>query len=300
MTLRKAKIIDGKAFSKQLNQSLISGIKTITEELGRPPVLAVILVGEDGASQIYVRDKAEQTREAGMRSVEHRLSSEIREEVLLDLINTLNRDDNIDGILVQLPLPKHINEQSVIQAINPQKDVDGFHVVNVGKLATGQSELVPCTPMGCLLLLRDTLGDLSGLHAVIIGRSNIVGKPLAQLLLAENTTVTIVHSKTRKISEITAQADILIAAVGQSELVKSNWIKPGACIIDVGINRIASSEKGKSKFQLVGDVDFLEAEKKARFITPVPGGVGPVTISCLLRNTVLATAKRNGVEIKLK
>ncbi len=300
MKTTKAKIIDGKAFSHKLNQSLIPIVKKIIGEIGRPPALAVILVGEDSASQIYVHNKAKRTQEAGMKSVEHRLSSETSEKTLLDLVTALNEDNEIDGILVQLPLPKHINEHSVIQAINPEKDVDGFHIVNAGKLTTGRSELVPCTPLGCLLLLRDTLGDLSGLHAVIIGRSNIVGKPLAQLLLAENATVTIVHSKTKNISEITTQADILIAAVGQSELVKSDWIKPGACIIDVGINRIADLEKGKGKYRLVGDVDFLEAAQKAHFITPVPGGVGPMTISCLLRNTVAAAAKRNGVEIKLK
>ena len=300
MTPKKAKIINGKALSNQLNQSLIPNIQLITKEIGRPPALGVILVGENSASEVYVRNKVRRAQEAGMISVEHRLSSETKQETLLDLINTLNKDCEIDGILVQLPLPEHINEYSVIQAINPEKDVDGFNIINAGRLATGQSDLVPCTPLGCILLLRDTLGELSGLHAVIIGRSNIVGKPLAQLLLAENTSVTVVHSKTKNICEITAQADILIAAVGKAELVKSEWIKPGACIIDVGINRIAAPGQGEGKYTLVGDVDFLEVAQKARFITPVPGGVGPMTISCLLRNTVAASAKRNGVEIILK
>ena len=300
MSLKEPKIIDGKALSNELVQSLIPDIKTIIDEIGRPPALAVILVGEDSPSQIYVRNKINKTLEIGMISVEHRLSSETKESFLLNLIVELNKNSEVDGILVQLPLPKHINEHSIIQAINPEKDVDGFNIINAGKLATGQSSLVPCTPLGCLLLLRHTLGDLTGLHAVIIGRSNIVGKPLAQLLLAENTSVTIVHSKTKNISQITTQADILIAAVGQAELVKSDWIKPGACIIDVGINRINTAEKGKDKQQLVGDVNFSEVVQKAGFITPVPGGVGPMTISCLLRNTVVAAARRNGVEIKIK
>jgi len=300
MSLKEAKIINGKTLSNELIQSLIPNIKKIINKIGRPPALAVILVGEDSPSQIYVRNKINKTLEAGMISVEHRLSSETSERSLLELIIELNKDNEVDGILVQLPLPKHINEHSIIQAINPEKDVDGFNIINVGKLATGQSNLVPCTPLGCLLLLRHTLGDLTGLHAVIIGRSNIVGKPLAQLLLAENASVTIVHSKTKNISQITAQADILIAAVGQAELVKSDWIKTGACIIDVGINRINAPEKGGGKQQLVGDVNFSEVIQKARFITPVPGGVGPMTISCLLQNTVVAAAKRNGVEIKIK
>ena len=300
MTPNKAKLIDGKDFSNQLIRSLIPDIKTILKIIGRPPTLAVILVGEDGASQVYVRNKVKQTEAAGMVSVEHRLSDQTGEETLLSLVETLNNDDDIDGILVQLPLPKHINEHSVIQAINPDKDVDGFHVINAGKLATGQKGLVPCTPLGCLLLLRDTLGDLSGLHAVIIGRSNIVGKPLGQLLLAENASVTIVHSKTKNIEKLTSQADILIAAVGRSEMVKSSWIKPGACVIDVGINRITAPEKGDGKYRLVGDVDFAEASTIAHFITPVPGGVGPMTIACLLRNTVVAAAMRKGVEISIK
>lgn len=300
MSLKEPKIIDGKALSNELVQSLIPDIKTIIDEIGRPPALAVILVGEDSPSQIYVRNKINKTLEVGMISVEHRLSSETKEKSLLSLIVELNKNSEVDGILVQLPLPNHINEHSIIQAISPEKDVDGFNIINAGKLATGQSNLVPCTPLGCLLLLRHTLGDLTGLHAVIIGRSNIVGKPLAQLLLAENASVTIVHSKTKNISQITAQADILIAAVGQAELVKPDWIKPGACIIDVGINRIITAEKGKDKPQLVGDVNFSEVAQKAGFITPVPGGVGPMTISCLLRNTVVAAARRNGVEIKIK
>ena len=300
MGLKKATIIDGKEFSSRTNQSLLPNVKLIIEKIGRPPALAVILVGENGASRVYVRNKVKQTKDAGMVSIEHQLSAETSEKTLLSLIDTLNKDDQIDGILVQLPLPKHINENSVIQTINPEKDVDGFHVINAGKLATGQNGLVPCTPLGCLLLLQNTIGDLSGLHAVIVGRSNIVGKPLAQLLLAENTSVTIVHSKTKNITEITSKADILIAAVGRAEIVKSNWIKPGACVIDVGINRIETQEKETGKYRIVGDVDFSQVSEKASFITPVPGGVGPMTISCLLRNTVIATAKRKGVEIKIK
>ena len=300
MGLKKATIIDGKEFSSRTNQSLLPNVKLIVEKIGRPPALAVILVGEDAASHVYVRNKVKKTKEAGMVSIEHQLSAETSEKTLLSLIDTLNKDDQIDGILVQLPLPKHINENSVIQTINPEKDVDGFHVINAGKLATGQKGLVPCTPLGCLLLLQNTIGDLSGLHAVIVGRSNIVGKPLAQLLLAENASVTIVHSKTKNITEITSKADILIAAAGRAEIVKSNWIKPGACVIDVGINRIETQEKQPGKYRIVGDVDFSQVSEKASFITPVPGGVGPMTISCLLRNTVIATAKRKGVEIRLK
>ena len=300
MGLKKATIKDGKEFSSRTNQSLLPYVKLIVEKIGRPPALAVILVGKDAASHVYVRNKVTQTKDTGMVSIEHQLSAETSEKTLLSLIDTLNKDDQIDGILVQLPLPKHINENSVIQTINPEKDVDGFHVINAGKLATGQRGLVPCTPLGCLLLLQNTIGDLSGLHAVIVGRSNIVGKPLAQLLLAENTSVTIVHSKTKNITEITSKADILIAAVGRAEIVKSNWIKPGACVIDVGINRIETPEKETGKYRIVGDVDFSQVSQRASFITPVPGGVGPMTISCLLRNTVIATAKRKGVEIRLK
>ncbi len=300
MGLKKATIIDGKEFSSRTNQSLLPNVKLIVEKIGRPPALAVILVGEDTASHVYVRNKVKQTKDTGMISIEHQLSAETSEKTLLSLIDTLNKDDQIDGILVQLPLPKHINENSVIQTINPEKDVDGFHVINAGKLATGQKGLVPCTPLGCLLLLQNTIGDLSGLHAVIVGRSNIVGKPLAQLLLAENTSVTIVHSKTKNITEITSKADILIAAVGRAEIIKSDWVKPGACVIDVGINRLETQERETGKYRIVGDVDFSQVSERASFITPVPGGVGPMTISCLLRNTVIATAKRKGVEIRLK
>lgn len=300
MGVKKATIIDGKEFSSRTNQSLLPNVKLIVEKIGRPPALAVILVGEDNASHVYVRNKVKQTKDAGMVSIEHQLSAETSEKTLLSLIDTLNKNDQIDGILVQLPLPKHINENSVIQTINPEKDVDGFHVINAGKLATGQKGLVPCTPLGCLLLLQNTIGDLSGLHAVIVGRSNIVGKPLAQLLLAENTSVTIVHSKTKNITEITSKADILIAAVGRAEIIKSDWVKPGACVIDVGINRLETQERETGKYRIVGDVDFSQVSERASFITPVPGGVGPMTISCLLRNTVIATAKRKGVEIRLK
>ena len=292
-------LIDGKAFSHKLIQELEPHISKITEQTGKPPALAVVLVGEDAASQVYVRNKAKQTKAAGMISVEHRLSAGTDQDTLLNLIHNLNQDDDIDGILVQLPLPRHIDEHAVIQSIDPEKDVDGFHEINVGKLATGQPALVPCTPLGCLLLLRDKLGDLRGLNAVIIGRSNIVGKPLANLLLADNATVTITHSHTRDLPAIARQADILIAAVGRPEMVKSNWVKPGACVIDVGINRLPAPENGEGKFRLTGDVDFQQVKQVAGAITPVPGGVGPMTIGCLLRNTVTAAAQRRGVEIGL-
>ena len=292
-----ARIIDGKAFSENLVEGLKDSIQMIADKSGSVPTLAVVLVGEDPASKVYVRNKSERTKASGMNSLEYRLEDTTSQQELLELVETLNADPEVDGILVQMPLPKHIDDHAVIQAIDPAKDVDGFHVINAGNLATGQEALVPCTPFGCLLLLRDQLGDLSGLNAVVVGRSNIVGKPMAQLLLAENATVTIAHSRTKNIEEICRNADILVAAVGRAEMVKGTWVKDGATVIDVGINRIAAPERGDGKFRLTGDVDFKAASEKAEAITPVPGGVGPMTIACLLRNTVVAAARRRGVEI---
>ena len=253
------------------------------------PGLAVVLVGEDPASKVYVQNKARQTVEVGMRSFEHRLPGDTSQADLLALVETLNADADVHGILVQLPLPKHLDADAIIAAISPEKDVDGLTVINAGRLAAGLPGLVPCTPLGCLLLLQDRLGDLTGLNAVVVGRSNLVGKPIAQLLLQQNCTVTIAHSKTRNLPELCRSADILIAAVGRPEMIQGDWIKPGAAVIDVGINRVPGATPGKTK--LVGDVAFAGAEKIAGLITPVPGGVGPMTIACLLRNTLTA-AKR--------
>jgi methylenetetrahydrofolate dehydrogenase (NADP+)/methenyltetrahydrofolate cyclohydrolase len=264
---------------------------------GVTPGLAVVLVGEDPASQVYVRNKHRQTLEAGMNSFEHRLPADSSQQTLLDLVAELNADDAVDGILVQLPLPAQINAQAVLDAIDPAKDVDGFHVVNAGRLATGGDALVPCTPLGCLLLLRHFVGELSGLRAVIVGRSNIVGKPMAQLLLAENCTTTIAHSRTRDLAAECRQADILIAAVGRPEMIRGDWIKPGATVIDVGINRIDAADRGTGKSRLVGDVAFAEAAPISAAITPVPGGVGPMTIACLLRNTVTAACRRRDLPV---
>ncbi len=292
-----ATVIDGKAFSETLVQQIAQEAQKIADAIGRPPALAVVLVGEDPASAVYVRNKIERTTKAGMRSIELRLPATTDKETLLALIAEMNADDEIDGILVQLPLPDQIDEDSVINAIAPEKDVDGFHVVNAGLLATGQESLVPCTPYGCLLLLRDHLGSLSGLNAVVVGRSNIVGKPMAQLLLRESCTVTIAHSRTKDLPEVCARADILVAAVGRPEMITGDYVKPGATVIDVGINRVAAPERGEGKFRLTGDVDYTSAAEKAGAITPVPGGVGPMTIACLLRNTAVAAARRFGVSI---
>ena len=270
---------------------------TITKAIKRMPALAVVLVGEDPASAVYVRNKIERTQSAGMRSIEHKLPVTTDQQTLLTLIEQMNADDSVDGILVQLPLQAQIDEDAVINAISPEKDVDGFHVVNAGLLATGQEALVPCTPYGCLLLLRDHLGSLSGLNAVVVGRSNIVGKPMAQLLLKESCTVTIAHSRTKDLAEVCARADILVAAVGRPEMITGDYVKPGACVIDVGINRVPAPERGAGKFRLTGDVDYASAAEKAGAITPVPGGVGPMTIACLLRNTAVAAARRLGVSI---
>ena len=290
--MTESKVIDGKAFSNGLVERVAASAAGLAGQIGRAPALAVVLVGEDPASAVYVRNKIERTIAAGMRSIEKRLDASTSQEELLAIIDQLNRDDDIDGILVQLPLPPQIDEAAVINAVSPDKDVDGFHVVNAGRLATGQDALVPCTPYGCLLLLQDHLGDLSGLNAVVVGRSNIVGKPMAQLLLQQSCTVTIAHSRTRNLQDVCANADILVAAVGRPEMITGDFIKPGATVIDVGINRVPAPERGDGKFRLTGDVDFASAAAVASAITPVPGGVGPMTIACLLRNTLVAAARR--------
>ena len=290
MTARR---IDGKAAAAALRARVADGVAAFRETVGRAPGLAVVLVGEDPASSVYVRSKGKATSEAGMQSIEHRLAETASEAELLALVDALNRDHNVDGILVQLPLPDQIDERKVIAAIDPQKDVDGFHVENAGRLAVGAEALVPCTPLGCLHLLKTELGDLTGKDAVVIGRSNIVGKPMAMLLLGESCTVTIAHSRTKDLPALCRRADILVAAVGRPEMVKADWIKPGATVIDVGINRI-EGEGGKSR--LVGDVDYEEAAEVAGAITPVPGGVGPMTIAMLLRNTLVAAHRREGLD----
>ena len=281
-------IIDGKKFSQGLRYKVKNYVEVIKEKKGVTPGLAVILVGEDPASQVYVRNKGKQTLEAGMNSYEHKLDASTPSEVLLGLIKNLNRDPNVHGILCQLPLPNHLNEKEVINAINPEKDVDGFHISNVGLLNTGQKSMIPCTPLGCLLLLKDRLGDLSGKKAVIVGRSNIVGKPMANLLLQENCTVTIAHSRTENIENTCAQADIIVAAIGRPEMIKKEWVKKGATVIDVGINRVTKQIESNEKTVLVGDVCFSDMVGLVAGVTPVPGGVGPMTIACLLANTVTA------------
>ena len=284
-----ATIIDGKAFAAGLRARIADGVTAFRAEAGRAPGLAVVLVGEDPASTVYVRSKGKATREAGMESIEHRLPADVPAEQVLALVATLNADPAIDGILVQLPLPKHIDEQAVISAIDPDKDVDGFHPINAGRLATGLPGFGPCTPFGCVLLLKSVLPSLSGLEAVVVGRSNIVGKPMAQLLLQESCTVTVVHSRTKDVPAHIRRADIVVAAVGIPQMIKGDWLKPGATVIDVGINR---TETG-----LVGDVDFASAVEVAGAITPVPGGVGPMTIACLLRNTLVSAGRREGITI---
>jgi len=290
-----AERIDGKAFAEGLRSRVATLAASFAQQAGRPAGLAVVLVGEDPASQVYVRSKGKQTVEAGMASFEHKLAAETPEGELLALVERLNADPAVDGILVQLPLPAHIDEQKVIAAISPDKDVDGFHVVNAGRLAVGQPGFVPCTPLGCLMLLKDRLGDLSGLDAVVIGRSNIVGKPMAQLLLAESCTVTVAHSRTRDLPAVVRRADIVVAAVGRPEMVRGDWIKPGATVIDVGINRVPGAEAGKTR--LVGDVDYASAGAVAGAITPVPGGVGPMTIAVLLHNTLVAAHRNAGLAL---
>ncbi len=289
-----AAVIDGKAFAATLRARVGELAQTFEAKAGRKAGLAVVLVGEDPASQVYVRSKGKSTVEAGMNSFEHKLPADTSEADLLAMVEALNADPMVDGILVQLPLPQHIDEQKVIAAINPDKDVDGFHVTNAGRLAVGQAGFVPCTPLGCLMLLKDKLGDLSGLDAVVIGRSNIVGKPMAQLLIAESCTVTVAHSRTKDLPDVVRRADIVVAAVGRPEMVKGDWIKPGATVIDVGINRVPGAE-GKTK--LVGDVDYASAAAVASAITPVPGGVGPMTIAVLLRNALVAAYRNAGLEL---
>ncbi|TPG15658.1 bifunctional methylenetetrahydrofolate dehydrogenase/methenyltetrahydrofolate cyclohydrolase FolD [Sphingomonas oligophenolica] len=284
-----AMIIDGKAHAAALRARVADGVAGFVAAAGRKPGLAVVLVGEDPASAVYVRTKTRMTAEAGMAGFEHRLPADTTSDDLLALVDRLNADDTVDGILVQLPLPAHIDERRVLTRIDPDKDVDGFHPVNVGRLATGLHGFVPCTPLGCLMLLRATLGELSGLEAVVVGRSNIVGKPMAQLLLQQSCTVTVAHSRTRDVAAHVRRADIVVAAVGIPHFIKGDWIKPGASVIDVGINRIAKEDGGAG---LVGDVDFAGAAAVAGAITPVPGGVGPMTIACLMRNTLVAACRR--------
>jgi methylenetetrahydrofolate dehydrogenase (NADP+)/methenyltetrahydrofolate cyclohydrolase len=287
------KIIDGKAFAEELRSSLAKKVSFIKENHGITPGLAVVLVGEDPASQVYVRNKGKQTHEAGMQSFEHKLDESTSQDDLLSLIAQLNDDDQVHGILVQLPLPKHIDEPTVLDSINYEKDVDGFHLMNVGLLNTGGNGVVPCTPLGCIMMLKDRLGDLSGKSAVVVGRSNIVGKPMAALLLKESCTVTIAHSRTADLPAVCREADILVAAVGRPKMIPGDWVKPGAAVIDVGINRIEI--EGKTK--LVGDVDFESVEPVAGAITPVPGGVGPMTIACLLHNTLQQACRLHKVDM---
>jgi methylenetetrahydrofolate dehydrogenase (NADP+)/methenyltetrahydrofolate cyclohydrolase len=289
-----AEVIDGKGYAERLRARVGEAVPAFERAAGRAPGLAVVLVGEDPASQVYVRSKGKATRAAGMVSFEHRLPETTGHKELIALVGRLNADESVDGILVQLPLPSGIDDKAVIAAIDPAKDVDGFHVDNAGRLAVGEEGMVPCTPLGCLMLLKDRLGDLSGLEAVVVGRSNIVGKPMAQLLLQENCTVTLAHSRTRDLPLVVRRADILVAAVGRAEMVKGDWLKPGATVIDVGMNRVADAEAGKTR--LTGDVHFASAREVAGAITPVPGGVGPMTIAVLLRNTLVAAHARAGLE----
>lgn len=295
--MASAVTLDGKAFAASLRERIAAEVAKLKSEHGLTPGLAVVLVGEDPASQVYVRSKGKQTVECGMNSFEHKMDAGVSQDELLAKVAELNADPAVHGILVQLPLPKHMDDLAVIDAIDPAKDVDGFHAINAGRLMTGgkgaAAPMVPCTPLGCLLLLRDHLGDMSGLTAVVVGRSNIVGKPMGQLLLQESCTVTIAHSRTKDLPAVCREADILVAAVGRPEMVRGDWIKPGATVIDVGINRI-EAEGGKTR--LVGDVATAEAREVAGAITPVPGGIGPMTIACLLANTVTATCRQAGID----
>ena len=289
-------IIDGKDYASRLRGKLKIAVNDLKDKHKIVPGLAVVLVGNDPASEIYVRNKGIQTKEAGMNSFEYRLPENTSEDDLLAKVGELNTDKSVNGILVQFPVPKHMEQQKIIERILPSKDVDGLHPVNSGYLASGLKGLVPCTPQGASLLIKDSLPSLSGLHAVIVGRSNLVGKPIAQLLLKENCTVTICHSRTKNLQETCLSADILVAAVGIPELVKGDWVKDGAVVIDVGINRLPAPEKGEGKTKLVGDVDFEGAKNRASAITPVPGGVGPMTIACLLLNTLAATCAQNNID----
>lgn len=291
-----AQIIDGKAFAATVREKVATHVARIKSEAGITPGLAVVLVGEDPASQVYVRSKGKMTAEAGMNSFEHKLDAGTSEADLLAVVEQLNNDPAVHGILVQLPLPNHLDSDLVINSIDPAKDVDGFHISNVGLLGTGQKSMVPCTPLGCLMMLRDHHGSISGMNAVVIGRSNIVGKPMAQLLLNDSCTVTIAHSRTADLPGVVRQADIVVAAVGRPEMVPGDWIKPGATVIDVGINRLDAPERGEGKTRLVGDVHYESCAAVAGAITPVPGGVGPMTIACLLANTVTACCRANGLD----
>ena len=292
--MEHGRIIDGKARAAALRERVAAAAAQLRDGHGVVPGLAAVLVGDDPASQVYVRNKNRQTVEAGMNSLGRTLPAETSERELLDVVEELNGDPSVHGILVQLPLPDHVRASAVIDSIDPEKDVDGFHLRNVGRLATGREGLVPCTPLGCMMLLEDSLDDLTGREAVIVGRSNIVGKPMAQLLLGANCTVTVAHSRTRDLPSVCRRADILIAAVGRARMIGGDWIKPGATVIDVGINRVPADGEGRTR--LVGDVDFDAAVEVAGAITPVPGGVGPMTIACLLRNTVVAACRQNGLE----
>ena len=291
-----ADIIDGKAFAATVRERVSGHVKNMVDNHGVQPGLAVVLVGEDPASQVYVRNKGKQTVECGMASFEHKYDADIDEATLIGVVEKLNADPKVHGILVQLPLPKHLNSDLIINTIAPEKDVDGFHIMNVGRLGAALKAMVPCTPLGSYMLLKDRMGDLSGQHAVVIGRSNIVGKPMAQLLLQANATVTIAHSRTKDLPEVCKQADILVAAVGRPEMVKGDWVKSGATVIDVGINRVPAPEKGEGKHKIVGDCEYASCADVAGAITPVPGGIGPMTIACLLANTVTATARIHGLE----
>ena len=293
-TTADPRIIDGKAFAAGLHAKVAARVEVLKSRHGIEPGLAVVLAGEHPASQVYVRNKAKQTREAGMQSFEHRLPAAVTQDDLLALVHQLNRDPRVNGILVQLPLPEQIGADAVIATIDPAKDVDGFHTTNAGLLAVGGEGMVPCTPLGCLMLLKDRLGDLAGARALVLGRSNIVGKPMAQLLIRESCTVTVAHSRTRDLAAECRRADILVAAVGRPRMIPGDWIRPGATVIDVGINRV---DAGNGKTKLAGDVDFESAFPVAGGITPVPGGVGPMTIACLLHNTMLAACRRHGVEV---
>lgn len=294
--MTRAKIIDGKAFAAKLKSRIKNDVETLKQAHSVVPGLAVVLVGEHAASEVYVRSKRKQTGEVGMNSYAHNLPTDTTQSELLARIEELNGDSRVNGILVQLPLPQHISENAVINAIDPRKDVDGFHIVNIGRLWTGEEALVPCTPLGCSMLLKDYLGDMAGKQAVVIGRSNIVGKPMASLLVRANCTVTIAHSRTLNLSEVCRTADILVAAIGRPEIVRGDWLKPGATVIDVGINRVSDLNSGATK--LVGDVCYDEAVQVAGAISPVPGGVGPMTIACLLQNTVTAACRQNGIKLE--
>lgn len=289
-----AKVIDGKAFAANVREQVAAGVARLKADHGITPGLAVVLVGEDPASQVYVRNKGKQTVECGMHSEEHRMDASVSEADVIAMVEKLNADPAIHGILVQLPLPDHMDSEIVINTIDPAKDVDGFHISNVGLLGTGQKSMVPCTPLGCLMMLRDHHGSLSGMNAVVVGRSNIVGKPMFNLLLKDSCTVTVAHSRTKDIEAVCRQADILVAAVGRPEMIKGDWVKPGATVIDVGINRIPHPEK-EGKTKLVGDCHYESCAEVAGAITPVPGGVGPMTIACLLANTLTACCRANGL-----